>query len=77
MKIAVLFGSFNPFTNAHLAAMKTAVDALQADKGLFVATNGQYLRKKTVKRNDPFYLTEEERQEIIEKTCVVEEKLSF
>ena len=77
MKIAVLFGSFNPMTNAHLAAMKTAVDALQADKGLFVATNGQYLRKKTVKRGDPFYLTEEERREIIEKTCAGEEKLSF
>jgi uncharacterized protein (TIGR02452 family) len=57
--------------------MKTAVETLQADKGLFVATNGQYLRKKTVKRNDPFYLTEEERQEIIEKTCAGEEKLSF
>ena len=41
MKIAILFGSFNPFTNAHLAAMKTAVDALQADQGLFVATNGK------------------------------------
>ena len=54
MKIAVLFGSFNPMTNAHLAAMKTAVDALRADKGLFVATNGQYLRKKTVKRGAPF-----------------------
>ena len=77
MKIAVLFGSFNPLTNAHIAAMKTAVDALQADKGLFVATNGQYLRKKTVKRNDPFSLTEEERGEIIEKTCAEEEKLSF
>ena len=77
MKIAVLFGSFNPMTNAHLAAMKTAVDALQADKGLFVATNGQYLKKKTVKRGDPFYLTEEERGEIIEKTCAGEEKLSF
>ena len=77
MKIAVLFGSFNPMTNAHLAAMKTAVDALQADKGLFVATNGQYLKKKTVKRGDPFYLTEEERREIIEKTCIGEEKLSF
>ena len=77
MKIAVLFGSFNPMTNAHLAAMKTAVEALQADKGLFVATNGQYLRKKTVKRGDPFYLTEEERREIIEKTCAGEEKLSF
>ena len=69
MKIAVMFGSFNPMTNAHLAAMKTAVEALQADRGLFVATNGQYLRKKTVKRGDPFYLAEEERQEIIEKTC--------
>ncbi len=77
MKIAVLFGSFNPMTNAHLAAMKTAVDALQADKGLFVATNGKYLRRKTVKTGDPFYLTEEERREIIEKTCATEPKLSF
>lgn len=77
MKIAVLFGSFNPMTNAHLVAMKTAVEALQADKGLFVATNGKYLRRKTVKTGDPFYLTEEERQEIIEKACSGEEKLSF
>ena len=77
MKIAVMFGSFNPFTNAHLAAMKTAVETLQADKGLFVATNGQYLRRKTVKTGDPFYLTEDERKEIIEKTCAGEEKLSF
>lgn len=77
MKIAVLFGSFNPFTNAHMAAMKTAVEALQADKGLFVATNGQYLRRKTVKTGDPFYLTEDERKEIIEKTCAGEEKLAF
>ena len=55
MKIAVMFGSFNPMTNAHLSAMKTAVDALQADRGLFVATNGQYLRRKTVKTGAPFY----------------------
>ena len=60
MKIAVMFGSFNPMTNAHLAAMKTAVDALQADRGLFIATSGQYLRRKTVKTVGPFYLTEEE-----------------
>ena len=77
MKIAILFGSFNPFTNAHMAAMKTAVDALQADQGLFVATNGKYLRRKTVKTGDPFYLAEEERREIIEKTCENEPKLSF
>ena len=55
MKIAILFCSFNPMTNAHLAAMQTAVDALQADQGLFVATNGKYLRRKTVKTGDPFY----------------------
>lgn len=77
MKIAVLFGSFNPMTNAHIAAMKAAVEALDADKGLFVATNGQYLKRKTVKIGDPFYLSEEERKEIIEKACEGEDKLSF
>ena len=77
MKIAVLFGSFNPMTNAHITAMKVAVEYLQADKGLFVATNGQYLRRKSVKIDDPFYLTEEERQEIIEGVCDGEDKLSF
>ena len=77
MKIAILFGSFNPMTNAHIAAMKVAVEHLQADKGLFVATNGQYLRKKTVKIGDPFYLTEEERKDIIEKVCVTEQNLEF
>ena len=77
MKIAVLFGSFNPLTNAHLAALQTAVDTLQADRGLFVATNGKYLRRKTVKNNDPFYLTEDERRRIIEKTCADRPKLAF
>ncbi|MBQ8287342.1 MAG: TIGR02452 family protein [Clostridia bacterium] len=77
MRIAVLFGSFNPMTNAHIAAMKTAVESLDADKGLFVATNGQYLKRKTVKISDPFYLSEEERKEIIEKVCENEDKLGF
>lgn len=77
MKIAVLFGSFNPMTNAHLTALKTAVEQLSADKGFFVCTSGKYLRKKTVKLDAPFYLSEEERREIIEKTCAGEEKLSF
>ena len=77
MTIAVLFGSFNPFTNAHLDAMKTAVKAVGADKGLFVATNGRYLKRKTVKINDPFYLTEDERKAIIEKVCESESNLEF
>lgn len=77
MKIAVFFGSFNPMTNAHIAVMKTAVEQLGADQGLFVATNGQYLRRKTVKQGDPFYLTEEERKNIIEQVCADDEKLAF
>ena len=76
-KIAVLFGSFNPLTNAHVAAMKTAVEAIGADKGLFVATNGQYLKRKTVKIGDPFYLSEDERRSIIENICASEPKLEF
>lgn len=64
-------------TNAHLTALRNAVGYLAADKGLFVATNGKYLKRKTVKINDPFYLSEDERREIIEKTCEGEDKLSF
>ena len=77
MKIAVLFGSFNPLTNSHVEIMKSAVKQLNADKGLFVATNGQYLKRKTVKINDAFYLSEEERRETIERVCETEDKLEF
>ena len=77
MKIAVLFGSFNPMTNAHVSALKKAVEILDADKGLFVATNGQYLKHKTVKINDAFYLTKEERKQVIEDVCQNESKLEF
>ena len=77
MKITVLFGSFNPLTNAHVAAMKNAVKAIGADIGLFVATNGQYLKRKTVKIDDPFYLSEDERREIIEQVCSTEPRLEF
>ena len=62
MKICVLFGSFNPITNAHVTAMYSAVDAIGTDKGLFVATNGKYLKRKTIKIGDSFYLSEAERK---------------
>ena len=77
MKIAVLFGSFNPLTTAHISMLKTAVDSLNADRGFFVATNAQYLKRKTVKIGDAFYLTEDERREIIDSVCESEDKLSF
>lgn len=77
MKIAVLFGSFNPLTNAHIEALKSAVSSIGADKGLFVATNGRYLELKSVKRNDPFVLSEDERRSVIEKVCLSEPNLGF
>ena len=77
MKICVLFGSFNPLTNAHITALRTAVDEIRADKGLFVATNGQYLKRKTVKIDDPFYLPEDERKGIIDKVCEAESDLEL
>ena len=77
MKICVLFGSFNPLTNAHVSALKTAVDVIGADKGLFVATNGQYLKRKVVKIGDPFYLPEDERKVIIEQVSKSELNLEF
>ena len=39
MKIAVLFGSFNPMTKAHISSMKNAVKAIGADKGLVEHNN--------------------------------------
>lgn len=77
MKICVLFSSANPLTNSHISILKSSVNHLNADKGLFVATNGVYLKKKMIKRNDGFCLTEEERQEIIEKACKSESNLEF
>ena len=46
MKIAVLLEPFN----AHIAVMKSTVEALQADKGLLVAANGKFLRKLRIYR---------------------------
>ena len=77
MTIAILFTSANPLTNSHLSILKSAVNHLNADKCLFVAINGAYLKKKMIKRNDGFCLTEEERQEIIEKACKSESNLEF
>lgn len=77
MKICVLFGSFNPITNAHITALKTAVETIGTDKGVLVATNDAYLKRKMVKRGDGFCLSEEERREIIEKACASEPNLEF
>ncbi len=40
MKVVLYSGSFNPITKAHRKLLEDAVEALNADKGLFICTNG-------------------------------------
>lgn len=77
MKIVTLFGSFNPLTNAHVQLLKEAVKQLGADKGLFTATNDKYLKKKAIKRNDPIFFSEAEREAVIRECCEAEDNLEF
>ena len=79
-KIVVLTGSFNPVTKAHFQILSKAVEYLHADKGLFVATNDQYLTKKTVveaKTRTKFFLSEEVRREMLESLNKENYKLFF
>ena len=79
-KIVVLTGSFNPVTKAHFQILSKAVEYLHADKGLFVATNGKYLIRKTVLNKDrrtKFYLSEDIRRQMLESLNKENNKLFF
>ncbi len=52
-RIVVLGGSFNPPTNAHLTLMQTAMDAIQADKGIFAPATFGYVAKKMKRQQCP------------------------
>ena len=43
---AVMGGSFNPPTAAHLLLMRAAMEAVNADRGIFVPVSDAYLRRK-------------------------------
>ena len=69
MKIIVYTGSFNPVTKAHLLVMKSAIECIGADKGMFFITPGKYLTRKMIFKTTPptsFVLPEETRKEMIE-----------
>ena len=79
-KIVVLTGSFNPVTKAHFQILSKAVEYLNADKGLFVATNEKYLIRKTVVNKDSrtkFYLSEDIRRQMLESLNKENNKLFF
>ena len=68
-KIVVMGGSFNPPTLAHYKLMKVAIDALDADKGLFVPVSDAYLRRKMSHDHPPVILSPELRVLMLKAMC--------
>ena len=52
-RIAVLGGSFNPPTVAHLRLMQAGMDAIDACAGIFVPTSHEYVARKMRKQHCP------------------------
>lgn len=69
IKIVVMGGSFNPPTLAHYKLMKVAIDALDADKGLFVPVSDAYLRRKMSHDHPPVILSPELRVLMLKTMC--------
>ena len=77
-KIVVLGGSFSPPTVAHLELMRTAIDAVGADRGLFVLTPFWYVERKLKKtgfRREA--LPDEVRLEMLKAICQKDERLGI
>lgn len=62
-------GSFNPPTAAHHILMQKAIDALDADKGIFVPVSDAYLRRKMRRSHPPMVLSPEMRIKMLESMC--------
>lgn len=58
-KIVVLGGSFNPPTVGHLRLLVGAVDAIGADRGIFVPSSHAYVEKKMAKTDEAWALLSE------------------
>lgn len=66
-RIAVMGGSFNPPTVAHLRLMQAGMDAIDACAGIFVPTSHEYVVKKMRKQRCPQdVLSESLRVEMLE-----------
>lgn len=69
-RIAVMGGSFNPPTLAHLALLRAAVDGVGAEIGYFVPTSFAYLKRKMRKTGDVrLCLSERMRFEMLTAMC--------
>lgn len=68
--VIVLGGSFNPPTKAHEAVMRSAVEELGAEFGVFVPSSDAYVRRKMNRRKPPEETyPEETRLRMLESIC--------
>ena len=68
-RIVVMGGSFNPPTLAHYKLMREAIDALVADRGIFVPVSDAYLRRKMRHSHPPVVLSPEMRVRMLRSMC--------
>jgi len=59
-KIVVMGGSFNPPTIAHQKLMLAAVEALQAEMGIFVPSSHEYVKRKMNRAKHPEEVIDED-----------------
>lgn len=79
-KIVVITGSFNPVSKAHYKLLSDGVERVNADEGVFIATNDKYLAKKSllkVKEPTNLILTEEQRSEMLRSLSAENPKLTY
>lgn len=68
-RIVVMGGSFNPPTIAHLRLMEAAIQAVGAEKGIFMPVGEAYLKRKMRKSDDHIRLSEQMRLDMLRGMC--------
>lgn len=69
-RIVVMGGSFNPPTLAHYTLMREAIDALDAQRGIFVPVSNAYLKRKMRRCHPPVVLSPEMRVRMLRSMCI-------
>lgn len=74
--VVIMGGSFNPPTLAHLRIMQAAVQAVDAEKGIFVPVSHAYLKRK-MRKNGTSHLCfpDHLRMKMLETMCAEDERL--
>lgn len=77
-KIIIYAGSFNPVTKGHFLTMKAAMEAIDANKGMFFITHKDYLTRKMIfKVKSNFILSEDIRKEMIESLINEDNRICY